>query len=241
MKKNFKTLTKELNVLTDLTSKPINIYTSSIFSIMQYKSKLRMKKKLETKLMKLNKQKIKFTNNIDKKIDKIFKDTKVSCRKYCRIQPSLIYKKEKFLYKFGYISTKPVSPIRKAILSKLSPITEFSKSIISKLPFHKINPKENITNLAIHTTKQCIRGYQKIADIKCSAKSNILQSSLVKKLLYIKNEALRQLEDEKTNQKHDESNEFLERIKLKPNQMSDLSNIPSHTKSKDPITHAQSL
>lgn len=241
MKKNFKTLTKELNAITELTSKPINIHTSSIFSIMQYKSRLRKKKKLEDKIMKLNKQKIKFINNIDKKIDKIFKDTKVSCRKYCRIQPLLIYKKEKFLYKFGYTSEKPISPMKKAISLKLSPITKFSKSIISKLPFDKINPKKNITNLAIHTTKQCIKGYKKIENIKCSAKSNILQSSLVKKLLYIKNEALRQLEDEKPNQKHEESNEFLERIKLKPNQMPDLSNIPSHTKSKDPITHAHSL
>lgn len=241
MKKNFKTLTKELTVLTDLTSKTVNIHTSSIFSIIQYKLRLRKKKKLETKIMKLNNQKNKFVNTIDKKIDKIFKDSKVSCRKYCKIEPLLTYKKEKFLYKFGYISKKPISPTKKAILLKLSPITKVSKSIISKLPFHKLNPKRNITNLAIHTTKKCIKGYQKIENIKHSAKNNILQSALVKKLHYIKNEALRQLEDEKSHQKHDDSNEFLERIKLKSNPIPDSHNIPSHTKSKDPITHAHSL
>lgn len=238
-KKNYKTLTKELDLLTNQTEKNINIHTSSILSILQYKLRLQKKKKLEIKLLKLNNKKNEFVTKFDTKIEKILNDPKVLCRRYCKMEQSLTYKKEKLLYKFGYTSKKPISPIKKEILSKLSPITKFSKSIISMTPFYKSNPQKNITNFAISTTKKYIKGCQKVENIKNSAQSAILQSALVKKLSYIKDEALRQLEEEKSSQENDSSTEFLKRIKLDPNIILETPNIPTHSKTRKPITHTR--
>lgn len=239
MKKNINILTKELNAITELTNKNINIHTSSIFSILQYKLQLQKKKHLENKIKKLNDQKTKFVDKFDKKINNLLNDSKISCRKYCKLEPSLTYKKEKFLYKFGYISKRPLSPLEKNLSLKFSPIIKFFKSIISKIPFYKLNPKRNIRNLAIHTTKKCIKGYRKIENLKCSAKSNILKSSLIQKLLCIKSEALQQLEDEENKKNYDDSSDFFKRIRLNPNSMSELSNVQSPNHQKDSITYSR--
>lgn len=241
MKKNFKTLTKELDLLTNQTQKTINIYTSSIFGIMQYKLRLQKKKRLEHKIEKLNDKKDKFVSKFDRKIEKILKNPKISCRKYCKMESWLTYKKEKLLYKYGYISKRPISPTIKAILSKLFPNSKLFDSSSSILPLNNLISNKKITDMAISTTKKCIKGYRKLNHIKQSAHTTILKNSLVKKLLYIKNEALQQLEEEEKNQKHDNSTEFLRRIKIDPKSIAETNSMHPPVKTRNPMTHTHYL
>lgn len=234
MKKNFKTLTKKLDLLTNQTQNPINIYTSSIFAIMQYKLRLRKKKHLEKKIKKLNDKKNKFISKFDSKIEILFNNQKISCRKYCKMESWLTYKKEKLLYKYGYASKRPISPTIKSIMSKLFPNSNFLNSSPSVLSNNLIF-KEKLTNIAINTTKKCIKGYRKLEHTKQNARKSLLKNSLIKKLLYIKNQALQQLEEEKSQEKHDNPSEFLTRIQIDPKTIVEATNKYQSVKTRSPI------
>lgn len=237
MKKTFKTLTKDLDLLTSQTQDNINIYTSSIFAIMQYKLRLQKKKRIEHTLSKLNDKKNKFISKYDKKIDKILNDSKITCRKYCKMEPWLTYKKEKFLYKYGYISKRPISPTAKAVLSKIFSHSNFLNSSSSNSSSHKQVSNNQITNIAIKATKKCIKGYQKLKQAKKTTHKAVLRNSLIKKLLYIKNEALQQLEEEKKSKKSNDTSDFLKRIQLDPKIIMETSKFYQPVKNKSTITH----
>ena len=196
MKKNIKNLTEELKEVQKINSYPIDLQTSSIFSIFSYKNRLRKQKKLETKIEKVNLSKQKIIEKYDNQIESWLNNLKINCRKYCRLEPKAIYKKEKNLYKLGYLSKKPLSPFKQNLKKFFSPIINLFKAIISKIPFYKLNPKKNIKNLAVNSTKYCIKSYRKLECFKAYAKKNLLESTLIKRITNIKQEALKQLDEE---------------------------------------------
>lgn len=216
MKKNIKTLTKELEALQKINSYTIDLQSSSIFSIIKYKYRLHKQKKLESQIQKLNLTKQKIIEKFDNQIDSWLNNSKINCRQYYKLEPKAIYKKEKILYKLGYISKRPLSPLEKSLKRKFSPIINFFKALISKIPFYKLNPKKHFTNIAINSTKYCIKNYRKIECFKSSAKKSVLESSLMKKIINIKQEALKQLDEESRLEKldKDQSSDFFNSIKV---------------------------
>ena len=196
MKKNIIILKKELEILRKLNSYSINLQNASIFSILQFKYRIRKQKKIEKQITKLELIKQKVIKKYDEKINGWLHNPKINCRQYCKLEPAAIYQKEKILYKLGYISKKPISPTKQYLKNTFNPIINFFKSIISEIPFYKLNPKRQFTNIAINSTKHCIKTYRKLKNIRFSAKKSVLESTLMKKITEIKQEALRQLDYE---------------------------------------------
>ncbi len=217
MKKNIKILKKELENLQKKNSSSINLQNTSIFLIIKYKYQLYRQKKIEYQIEKLNLKMQKVENKFNSQIDNWLQSLKINCRQYYRLESKAHYKKDKILYKFGYISKKPLSPIAKKLIKSFSPISYLLKSIISCIPFYKLNPKKQFTKFAINSTKRCIRNYRHLKQIKLSAKKSILKTSLMKKIIDIKNEALNQLNEESIsnqNMTKDNNSEFLNNIKV---------------------------
>lgn len=196
MKKNIKNLTKDLENLQKINSFPMDLQTSSIISLIAYKHRLYKQRKLESKIQALNTTKQKIIEKYDTQIENWLNNLKISCKKYCKLEPKATYQKEKLLYKLGYSSKRPVSPFEQNLKKIFAPIVISFKSLVSKIPFYKLNPKKNITNLAVNSTKYCIKSYRKIKNFKACARKSLLSSTLIRRMQNIKQEALKQLEEE---------------------------------------------
>ena len=217
MKKNIKILQKKLEYLQKQNQQSINLQSSSIFSIIKYKYRLHKQKKIESEIIKINLLKQKIEDNFDNQIYNWIHNLKMNCRKYSRLEPKAIYKKDKLLYKLGYISKRPISPIEKHFRKTFSPIYNFFKLIISKIPFYKLNPKKQFTNIAIKSTKYCIKNYRKLKNVKLSAQKSVLDTSLIKKIMAIKKEAIKQLDEESISNQNIRKNndtEFIKSIRI---------------------------
>lgn len=141
------------------------------------------------------KQKILFYENLKQKTETTYNsknvkwlyDDSLNCRQYCRLEKYANYKKERKLYKLGYLPNKPLFPLLKSIKEHvefyyLEPLNEKKQVLkdkfesywnstkqksptyqnIKKIQYYKnaVLPQK-LNRLAINKTKKIISGYRK--------------------------------------------------------------------------------
>lgn len=181
--KKVNTLQKELQMIINKKKENISIETLSLYDFMRLKMNSIRENKIRKDLKKLDIAKRETILNCNIKLKYWFNNQNISCRKYCKIEERELYKKDKILYKLGYLDTKPSHPFFqsetfKSIVNyknlfqnkikKINTIKSLNKvKSFLKLPNNKIDVRENVSRkintLAIKTAKLAISGYRTLA------------------------------------------------------------------------------
>lgn len=247
MRKKFNDLTKEFDTLKIRIEQAPNISTLSINELKHYKNLIRKKELIAKALNKYEIKKEKAINSYNSKNETWLYDELMNCRKYCRLEGWANYKKEKKLYKLGYISKKPSLPFIKPTKDYIS--FKFIEPFSEKIPFLKKYLKttsqnspicqtlscvnnftknklpQHLTNLAISGTKKCIIGYRFLSNSVNHFGRNISKSPTIQFINYIKQQAIKEADCE--------SNNFISQIKVNTQPTPVISYKISQSTSKD--------
>lgn len=164
--KKFDTLQKELQMINNKKKENISIETLSLYDFIVIKMNSIKEDRIRKKLKKLDIAKRETILNCSIKLKYWFNNQNISCRKYCKIEERELYKKNKMLYKLGYLNQKPIHPFLQN--KNLKSLLKFKHLIPNKIKsiFDFPNPKKIINKkmdtLSISTAKLIIKGVRKL-------------------------------------------------------------------------------
>ena len=122
----------------------------------------KINKQLEQAIMQEREINFWYDSNTKSWID----NSKINCRKYCKMEKKAAYKKDLKLYKLGLLNKKPTHPIINKVLSPIGllfnkKIKPIFKHIYNKIYLFKSQVlPQKFNNLAISTASIGIKGYR---------------------------------------------------------------------------------
>lgn len=238
MHKEFNVYTNELSQIIEILNSFPPIFNITAKELRKYQCLISRKEFLQKKINNLlNKR----ANIIGKYNDKnrLWLESSMNCRKYCKLEQSAAYSRDKKLYKLGFLNFKPTLPIctnvktffkekffqpisnnfsnfRKKAHSYFESISNKSpilKSVKKTKNFFQEELPKSLTNFAISKAKKCIISYRKFTNSLDGSLHNFSRSisttPTIKTLSYIINTAKLEADIEE--------NPFLSRIRVNPN------------------------
>lgn len=146
MKKIYK-LNQKLEKLESQKQNSESLENISFFKFIKYKKILSQKKRIGKKLNKMLSLGEKINFWYDSNTKSWIENSKISCRKYYKLERYAAYKKDLKLYKLGLLSKRPRSPLFQDILKITEPIGKEFKFFLQDLKFFFSKKKFPIFNL----------------------------------------------------------------------------------------------
>lgn len=164
--KKYYTLQKQLQMINDNKKTNISIENTSIQDFIKLKLALTKEKRIKQQLKKIDIAKRETILNCNIKLKYWFNNQNINCRKYYKLEQKELYKKDKTLYKLGYLNKKPTPPFVKSetfksLINIKNSVQNKFKSVL-KIPDSQISIANQLNTLAIKTVKIAIKGYRTI-------------------------------------------------------------------------------
>lgn len=199
-----KKIEKMQNIINELQKKKSFLFSEdmSFINFIKYKNSYNKYNKLSDKINKLYELKNQEEQIYLKNINKWINDSSIKCIKYSRLEKKAKYKLDKKLFKLGFYEYHPlVYKLRENIyfqkfISKISKFKIFSKIKNKSYNFISKKLSTKFNNIAINITKKCIKGYNHCKKNYVSYKKYLSNNDFYKYLVVIKNEAIKQLENQ---------------------------------------------